>query len=473
MARENQGLQIALIIFVVLTIALGVTTFLFFRSYEEADLKAKANLAEATKNEAMARDKQEKLNHLKQLLGFAITETMDSIDEAAAQDMQTMAANFPEENRFYRPVLGYLHGVIKEKNQELADKQELIQELKNRNEMLEAVKDPQIQEFKQAASASQEELVNERAKFNADRQRAKEMGAELAANLDQAKKDNQVAIANIQAKLDEIATQRDRVITLYKRVKAERDGMVDETFEVAQGEVRWVNQRNRTVWVNLGRADSLTRQTTFSVYDADATDMTNAGKKGSIEITQILGEHLAEGRIIDDEITNPIMPGDQVHTPVWTPGEKKHFVLVGEIDIDDDGQSDRERVRNLIELNGGVVDAPLDSQGKRTGKLTVNTRYMVMGERPDAKSPPALLEDYSKMQKAAEELHIEQISLDELLRRMGWKNQSPVIRFEVGSGASDFGSGTPDSKIRPRSDGNVSEIFRARHPAPPAKSSAY
>jgi len=101
MARENQGLQIALIIFVVLTIALGVTTFLFFRSYEEADLKAKANLAEATKNEAMARDKQEKLNHLKQLLGFAITETMDSIDEAAAQDMQTMAANFPEENRFY------------------------------------------------------------------------------------------------------------------------------------------------------------------------------------------------------------------------------------------------------------------------------------------------------------------------------------------------------------------------------------
>ncbi len=40
MARENQGLQIGLIIFVMLTIVLGVTTYLFFRQYEEATIKA-------------------------------------------------------------------------------------------------------------------------------------------------------------------------------------------------------------------------------------------------------------------------------------------------------------------------------------------------------------------------------------------------------------------------------------------------
>ena len=40
MARENQGLQVALIIFFMLTIILGVTTFIFFRQYEEADKKA-------------------------------------------------------------------------------------------------------------------------------------------------------------------------------------------------------------------------------------------------------------------------------------------------------------------------------------------------------------------------------------------------------------------------------------------------
>ena len=45
-ARENQGLQIALIIFVMLTIVLIVTTFLFFRNYQEAQEKNKALTAD-------------------------------------------------------------------------------------------------------------------------------------------------------------------------------------------------------------------------------------------------------------------------------------------------------------------------------------------------------------------------------------------------------------------------------------------
>ncbi len=34
-ARENQGLQIALIIFVMLTIVLSVTTYIFFDNYKK------------------------------------------------------------------------------------------------------------------------------------------------------------------------------------------------------------------------------------------------------------------------------------------------------------------------------------------------------------------------------------------------------------------------------------------------------
>src|SRR4051794_10225648 len=41
-AREHQGLQIALIVFVMLTIILAVATFLFYRSYDEEVTKAKA-----------------------------------------------------------------------------------------------------------------------------------------------------------------------------------------------------------------------------------------------------------------------------------------------------------------------------------------------------------------------------------------------------------------------------------------------
>jgi len=40
MARENQGLQIFLISFIMLTIILGVTTFLFYKQAEEEGIAA-------------------------------------------------------------------------------------------------------------------------------------------------------------------------------------------------------------------------------------------------------------------------------------------------------------------------------------------------------------------------------------------------------------------------------------------------
>jgi hypothetical protein len=50
-ARENQGLQIGLIIFVTLTVLLSLTTFVFFRNYQNEQQRSK----EALKNEGDAR----------------------------------------------------------------------------------------------------------------------------------------------------------------------------------------------------------------------------------------------------------------------------------------------------------------------------------------------------------------------------------------------------------------------------------
>lgn len=50
-SSENQGLHIALAVFVLLTIILSVTTYLFFRESEAYRLRAKA--AEAALKEAL------------------------------------------------------------------------------------------------------------------------------------------------------------------------------------------------------------------------------------------------------------------------------------------------------------------------------------------------------------------------------------------------------------------------------------
>ena len=60
MARENQGLQIALILFVMFTLIFGVTTFIFYKQYDEANTKAaKDALAAATETKAVMEDEDE------------------------------------------------------------------------------------------------------------------------------------------------------------------------------------------------------------------------------------------------------------------------------------------------------------------------------------------------------------------------------------------------------------------------------
>ena len=58
-ARENQGLQIALIVFVMLTIVLIVTTFLFFQNYRDEQTKNKKaadDVATANKDREKAKN---------------------------------------------------------------------------------------------------------------------------------------------------------------------------------------------------------------------------------------------------------------------------------------------------------------------------------------------------------------------------------------------------------------------------------
>ena len=113
-------------------------------------------------------------------------------------------------------------------------------------------------------------------------------------------------------------------------------------------------------------------------------------KKGTIEVTQILGDHLAEARIIDDSLIDPLVPGDKIYTPLWDPGHPERFAIAGKIDIDGDGRDDHERLKNLILLSGGVVDADLQPDGKQTGTMTVDTRDLIIGPAPLKLADPTM-----------------------------------------------------------------------------------
>ena len=224
------------------------------------------------------------------------------------------------------------------------------------------------------------------------------------------------------------------------------------SFEVADGRISWVNQ-NGTVWINLGSADSLRRQVTFSVFDADQHDAAKAAKKGSIEVTRLSDEHMAEARITKDDPTNPILVGDNIYSQVWHRGKQLHFALTGVIDIDGDGQSDMQLARELIKLNGGIVDAYLKDDGKIEGEITANTRYLILGDVPDSALKSALTEGYHKMSKEAASVGVQTITLPQFLDQMGYKPQDRTIHLGTGAKARDFPRGRiipMDPRVRHR-----------------------
>ncbi len=463
MARENQGLQISLIVFVMLTIILGVTTYLFFRQWDEADTRAKANLANQQKSAKEAADYLRNLDELKRMVGMAKQDVPETV---FAEDMKKYAGGYPEVSRFYRPLVEKMQETINQKKDALALAEAKIQKLEEDFRVREANKEPQMKLFEQERDKAKQELASEQEKLNGDRDRINQQNAKLNTDLASTRKAAEASQAASEQKVKEVGKQIDRIRGINTKLSSDVAKLTSEDFEGALGDVRWVNQQTGTVWINLGRADALQRQVTFGVYPADADKMAGGSKKASIEVTKILGDHLAEARISDDKIANPVVPGDKIYTPVWVPNEKRHFALAGAMDIDHDGKDDVLAVKDIITMNGGVVDAYIDQSGKLHGGITPNTRYLVIGETPTEKGAAALHNSFTQIQTEAKFYGVQELQLQDLLQRMGWTNPMHVVAYGTGANAHDFAA-KDNEEVQRKSIGQVFDSTKER--VPPAR----
>jgi len=473
MARENQGLQIALIIFVMLTIILGVTTYLCFRQYEEADIRAKAADVKAAEKTKLATKNEQDANDLKGLIGVAATEKVDAITSTTFNgDMKKYGGSYPAVDRFYHPLLEKMAKTIDEKNAALVQAVNNLQKRDNEFAVREANKQPQIDDLTRARDEASKDLASERTKFKSDRDRLTQVETSLKTDLDNARKAGEAALAKLNDDMQAARAEKQKLTSTNLSLSERLGQLTSQKFDVPGGEIRWVNQRAGTVWIDLGRADSLQRQVTFGVFPPDVTDVTAGSKKGSIEVTQVLGDHLAEARVIDDKLIDPIVQGDKIFTPVWAPGAKRHFALAGLMDLDGDGKSDLQTVLRLIAMNGGVVDCYIDDKGKQVGEMNVNTRYLVLGEAPGDMGSATTIAAFTKLGKEAQQLGIQQVHLVDLLQRMGWKNQAPTIHFGQGANPKDFAPRAEEGSQR-QGTGVVSDVFKRRAPTQTPTNSYY
>lgn len=466
---DNQGLQIAVIVFVMLTLVSSVMAFVFFTQYNQAAAEAKQAKQDLAQKEADLRKKTDELIGTNAKFGLADTATSAEIDTLYNDDVSKFMLNVPDDKKNYHASLEYLFTTVQQLQTDKGTLQGEIDTLRKQNEDFQATAQKQIDEFRAAADKAAADLTAAQAKFADDVKQKDDEIAKLTAEGAAAK----------QAKDDEIAKLNEKVAGLEGEVRgvvatsAEKDKKIREISGSEgpvsyDGEIQWVNAGSRVVWINRGRADNLTRQTTFFVQPADVAPGAKLPPKGRIEVTQILDAHLAEARILDDSLLDPLLPGDKIYTPLWDPGQVIHYGLAGTMDLNGDGTDDSEKLRSLISIHGGVIDAELDAEGNVVGSMSVNTRYLILGAEPRQAA------GYTELRDAATKLGVQVIPLNAFLAQVGWQNtdSTAVVRYGRGGNIDTVPPVAPDGAGRV-SPGSVSPLFEKRRPPPRPAGTTY
>jgi len=269
------------------------------------------------------------------------------------------------------------------------------------------------------------------------------------------------------AKLDEVTKEKVEIQKKLDALVRKLDEIQGDDFQYVQGTIAEVSNGGDMVWINLGKADGLRVGVSFGVIDSDASRVADAKVKAKIEVVELSGEKLARCKVLSDRAPTTILRGDKIYSPAWQPGRKVEFALMGKMDIDGDGKDDRETVKALIIQNGGTVILDMPPGGKPTGALTVNTRWLVLGDDVKVQGKEQLSKtdtdaviERKKLESQARALGISSINLDKLLgylRGSGSNEVSPMGDAQR-SKVTDYRSGASPANT----SGRVSELIQNR-----------
>ncbi|MCO6047238.1 hypothetical protein NG895_25340 [Aeoliella sp. ICT_H6.2] len=451
-ARQDQTLQIALIVFAILLVGFMAFTYYFYKQASDASQQLDAMTDDRDSQRSAANNMGVENEQLRQWMGFEQFAEFDTVSTQVKADMDRMAGTLAEDKRNYRDALELMYksnlelaqaqAVDKQKNKDLETK---LREVEAGHQAQIAQLQADKEKIEQAAAAQRNQFTDARAALEQSKSALAKQISDQTAAFEQ----ERTQLTSARNEAQEEASKRQRTIDQLKEERKQEDF----SFEIADGKITWVNQSNNTVWINIGSADSLRQQVTFSVFDNEDTDAGKAEKKGAVEVVRMLGEHMAECRVTDDDPRNPILPGDYIYSQVWHHGKPQHFALTGLIDLDDDGQSDLQLAKDLIELNGGVVDAyPNPETNELEGEMTAETRFMVFGERSDRTNDSALRDTWDKMHNEANAMGVELISVTDFLNQMGYKPDNRAVNLGAGVNANDFRPRPAPSRgdLRPR-----------------------
>ncbi|MGI9518218.1 MAG: hypothetical protein ACR2NP_14275 [Pirellulaceae bacterium] len=447
-ARENQGYLIAVILLVLLSVILAIATFFGFSSMMEAagQRDELQTSLDAERNASLAYQAQGDI--LKAYLGVegkSIAEVSTSLDQLNRSGVQTVIDETSRITQDYdTDMAGYVNkpegvdlnyrGLVQDvvaamhtqhNNTAVLNENVTRAEQKMATEVarIQTELDERTTQYDEANRKWEEEVASH--KTTRDELSSRLTDAEMKyktvnqsmSTLQQDFNNAQVAHQNeVDAKNATIQRQKNDITQLTRTETDVADGMV---VTVAPG--------LGMVTLNLGSDDNLRLKQTFSIYDTASSSFRAGEGKAKVEVTRILGPHLAQARITQQRLTDPILRNDFVVTSTWDPGYSVPVAIVGRIDLDDDGFSDLQRLISMVEQAGGTVVAYHDEEGNVTGQIDETTRYFVKGEDPLGK----MSDGFDRLDRQREKYQTQVRSVRELMEEMGYPSEGKRIqRFD-------------------------------------------
>jgi len=259
-------------------------------------------------------------------------------------------------------------------------------------------------DFNISAAAMQSEVQSMRDQVTVLRNKIGELEGRYGNEIELVRSDSGSLISEMQDKLDTIVRENNALKDQNHRLlglgKDDRTRPLNEEALV-DGTVTQVNTADNEVIISIGREQKAILGMTFAVYD-DATDirMIRGTKeypagKAILEIVRV-ENGFSHARIIESSQGNPIIRGDVIANAVYDPNKTYKFVVDGLFDTNGDGVAtfyEREELEALIERWGGKLVDTIDG----------DVDFVVLGERPVIPPPPgigapvAVIQEYNRL----------------------------------------------------------------------------
>lgn len=448
-SRSSTGVIVALVVFVVLSVALLAISIILYTQMDAADRKEKEARSELsaviTAGELGRSDVQAMRSNAgsRSLFGY-MAEQNAEVNKFVVGESSATLAKMRTDLR-----LGENDTVVDAMRKLAAERDARAQEagsLKTKSADL----DKEIQDLKKKLAAAEKSRTEDLAKVAASvesyKQAAEKYRGEFdaaKAALDQSRADMAARLASetaaLQSENDSLRTDRERfkerVAALQRKVEA-TSIKAGNPAAMVDARVVDVDAKTGTLFINIGSNKRVIPGMTFEVFD-DAAGIAAAAETGSrgkasVQVIKV-GDSTSTCRVLRGSGSRPIVKDDVLANAVFNPNYKFKFLVHGKFDANNDGKAttgEADYVKSRIrEWGGEVVEGDT---------LSGDLDFLVLGVMPPL--PVGLAENATEQQTLAYSEQRAARDLYEKLFSTAVDAEIPVLnwaRFEALTGTVD------------------------------------